>query len=134
MKIKKIGWLRPNDDFIKGETSEVLLEKLILILKREQVNLLRRIHACTLCGNVQYLYPDNKIDRILGICMIWIPDKNNEEIIYSAEDLIIHYIRDHKYLPPKEFIESALAFDLNSSWSGQKIFNTLTGMSEYKDE
>ena len=34
--------------------------------------------------------------RVLDLC---------RKVVYAAPNLIIHYIIDHKYLPPKEFVE-----------------------------
>ena len=122
-QIKKIGWLDSANPFLQGNISPTFVDKLIKILNRERVNLLRGIKKCPLCSNIVYAEGFNK--GTLGISQIWVPDMHNSNIVYAAPDFIIHYVKDHKYCPPQEFIESVMAFDLNSDWSGEEIFNEI---------
>ena len=44
-----------------------------------------------------------------GSCEIIVPGR--EGIVYHAPALIAHYVRAHRYRPPREFIEAVLALD-----------------------
>jgi hypothetical protein len=33
--------------------------------------------------------------------------------------MILHYVTDHGYAPPKEFQSAVVQFDLSSGWSGK---------------
>jgi hypothetical protein len=54
------------------------------------------IHECTLCP---------KDSRKVGYRNLLIPTRH---LLYVAPELIIHYIEDHGYQPPKEFIGAVL--------------------------
>ena len=53
----------------------------------------------------------------LGHAEVWVPSPD-QRLTYAAPDLIWHYVTAHGYLPPKEFQEAVLQFDLSCDWSG----------------
>lgn len=44
-----------------------------------------------------------------GCAQIIVPGRDG--VVYSAPTLIGHYVRDHGYRPPREFVEAVLALD-----------------------
>ncbi len=128
LPIFNIGWLGKGAPFSQGNVDEFFINKLIAIYRRERVNITRSIYPCPFCFQsydsiLDYdgiLLEDQK-NEILGISEIWLPNKQNTKVFVSP-DLIIHYIRDHGYLPPQEYIDAVNNFDLNSSWFGEKMY------------
>jgi len=94
-QVKSVGWLEGN--FPKGETDPKLVE---LLEKFPVINKCRGFHLCEYCDDQ---IKDGKIVGETGNGEIWIVGKDQ---IYAAPSLIIHYIKDHNYLPPQEFIDS----------------------------
>lgn len=112
--ILNIGWLSNTHEFNKeGKISELFLENLNKILNTYVVNLYRGWHDCEFCEN-------RSSYRGLGNGEIWIPNKNNQ-IIYVSPTLIWHYIKEHNYIPPIEFIQACEEFDFNSEWNPEEV-------------
>lgn len=57
--------------------------------------------------------------------------KGTDETLYLAPSLIFHYITEHNYKPPQEFIEAVLYTKNLSDQEYQKI---LTAISPYEWE
>lgn len=123
--VKNIGWLEFNYPYIKGEVPNGFLNKLFKIIKLKEVNLMRGLHDCDICNSdgFKYIYHNNE-EILLGHAEIWIPSINHN-FIYASPTLIYHYIEKHNYLPPQDFIDSVMAFDLDSDWDGGKILLSL---------
>jgi len=88
--VKSIGWLE--GDFNKGEVDSKVIK---LLETYERINLCRGFHCCEYCEGCES-----------GNGEIWSVSKQGE--VYAAPSLVIHYIKEHSYLPPKEFIDSVL--------------------------
>ncbi|PSK93114.1 hypothetical protein [Taibaiella chishuiensis] len=121
LPIYTIGWLDQYEFFQQGAVSPFVVEKIIKTYLQEPVNLTRGIYLCPFCNRYLpapcYIYINEDKSSILGHAEVWIPNKERTKI-YAAPDLIIHYIKDHSYLPPQEFIDAVNDFDLASGWSG----------------
>jgi hypothetical protein len=121
LEIYNIGWLE-NSDFPKGDFNLNLLNKIKTILFANRVNLSRGISYCKICKTREHIYINYKDKQeLLGISEFWIPNKNYSNILV-APDLIIHYIEIHNYLPPEDFIDNVMNFDVNSDWNGNDEF------------
>lgn len=83
----------------------------------------RGIHTCTLCGRnmrkVRWgLFPW-RILRLKGHGHYLV---RRGDTVYMAPELLLHYIREHRYLPPEEFVDAVLhgrllgADDLDIRW------------------
>ena len=101
-RVLNVGWLDDGCSFATGPVKTETLEKLIE-LSFASVNAYRGVHFCSFCS-----YEDPPIIECqgkrmrLGNAEIWVPGKDG--IVYAAPNLICHYIRDHSYLPPTEFL------------------------------
>jgi len=110
-----IGWLDQAKDYPKGD----LLEKdkilyFIFQLCRHPVILHRGFHACNLCDSPQIGIRNekhNETEFAVGNGSIMVKGKNN--LLYVAPTMIFHYIKEHNYLPPEEFIEALLSIRLD---------------------
>lgn len=130
-EVLNIGWLDKkyvfNQSFVDGE----IIDKLVSLLCENSifnatVNKIRGFHPCNICGLREpkfYCY-DRQYDISLGNCEIWIPSKS-KNIYYASPSMIIHYIQDHLYCPPQEFLNSINKIKLDEKYNGQEIYDSL---------
>jgi hypothetical protein len=101
-----VGWLDADHDFRRGAVSEPFLGALFEICKRP-VNRTRGWHWCELCNAEAPIVAIRGHTTIhLGSAEIRVPGAG--PILYAAPDLIYHYITEHGYHPPAEFIEAVM--------------------------
>jgi len=110
-----VGWLSRQMPFEKGQTSQAFKDKLLEFCLDEFVVLIARgFHVCEFCGlsteqwqkeqeakygkNAQWANLGDGEIRVLG-----------KSAVYAAPTLIYHYVIQHQYKPPDEFIEAILA-------------------------
>jgi hypothetical protein len=109
--IVNVGWLAAAQPFCLGAVSEkfaIRLQKLC----NTPCNLMRGHHYCDVCTPPQ---------DILGIdpsyLHVWamnrcgsgeIRVRDKLGVIYSAPSLIWHYVMEHQYQPPQEFVDAVI--------------------------
>lgn len=98
-----IGWLERDQPFPVGETPQVFQERLWQF-GSGIINATRGIHFCTLCENSKIANNYNRNYRV-GNAEIRVFYKDN---VYAAPSTVYHYVVDHHYKPPEEFIEGVL--------------------------
>ena len=145
-----IGWLDKSYDFPKGKVSRILVEKLryLTLLAKEQ-DMFRYTHPsgivihsglvrgpifkCPYCEEKIGLFEgsdqsDNPKGVQLGINTMEIPDVNGD-IIYIFPTLLYHYITEHYYQPPQQFLEALVSFDLTKPFNcndlEEKIYESI---------
>jgi hypothetical protein len=106
-----VGWLDSTEPFPTGAFPQDVLPRLKELSERP-VRLMRGYHYCQFCQAVsrppRLLRADIRLyeppDVAHGNGEIWItgPDGVN----FAAPVLIVHYIDEHGYLPPRSFIEA----------------------------
>lgn len=103
-----VGWLDAEHDFPTGPISDELLQRL-LVLCFSPVNGTRGIHPSPFIPHDPRGYSVQYKGRhiALGFAEIRVVGKNGR--VYAAPNLIYHYIKDCKYLPPKEFLDALLS-------------------------
>ncbi|MET9428784.1 hypothetical protein [Streptomyces sp. NPDC003036] len=102
-----VGWLEGGYDFASGEVSSEDLEILSDIGSLKQKKS-RGYHYCTLCSEMLEQYGESPrfASRYrLGSAEIRVVSDAGE--LYVAPNLILHYITDHGYQPPKQFLAAA---------------------------
>lgn len=99
--IRAIGWLSAAQDFNVGSVPIEFSERLELICERwdEGVEALGwpvpgEAHTCELCGDFH------------AAGSVGVP---GEGILFVAPEMVAHYVDDHGYLPPADFVEAVLA-------------------------
>lgn len=122
-KVFNVGWLDNHIEYTQGNTPFELIERLFEILNSQgdflaRVNQIRGVHTCNFCG------ADKFQNSFIGSCELWIPGADGETY-FAAPSLIIHYIQEHNYCPPKNFIESALKLNMKNKFNGQKLYDDL---------
>lgn len=121
-----IGWIEELGQFQPGASLpqiSALLEEYYSDLIGNQT---RGHHDCGLCGlsEVRLEYEHRRI--ILGAAELWIPGDNGQ--IFVAPDLVIHYLREHSYCPPAEFVAAVLRLPSTIvGWNGEAIADGLCG-------
>jgi hypothetical protein len=99
-----IGWLGIGHNFEKQEPSKQLLD-LTWKFCSVSVSPTRGIHQCEFCSRGDwYICERNGQRLILGGAEIRVFSRNGAT--YAAPDLIYHYVLDHHYRPPDEFVQA----------------------------
>jgi hypothetical protein len=111
--VLSIGWLGRGVAFTTGVPPEGFADKLAALIRRERVRQTRGYHACSVCGASMVPIAPNDPSVLLGSAEVWVP---GDRCIYAAPTLILHYVTSHAYLPPREFVDAAMAFDLGGDW------------------
>ncbi len=102
---KNIGWLGEGD-FNTGKVDFAFIEKLEAFCCY-RVNLTRGFQECPFCGASGLAITNQKGNKIyIGDAEIRVKSKKGR--IFAAPTLIIHYVKEHSYLPPQEFIEAIM--------------------------
>jgi len=104
--VLNIGWLSSNELFETGITSREFRVNLFQFCSPEnRVLLARGFHICEFCSSKYVEDDQNQWDALKGNGEIRI---QGHSIIYAAPALIYHYVVEHNYKPPQEFIDAVL--------------------------
>jgi len=120
-----VGWLSGDCDFPQGSVTDRFLDRLWLYCLN-RVSQTRGFHPCELCSNPPrgpLVYERNSQSLKLGTAEIRVFGTDGR--VYAAPDLIMHYICDHQYLPPEEFVEAVLLSELPGSPHYQDMLQQL---------
>ena len=101
-----IGWLSSEEKYPQGQVDEILIKK-IGVIGETLINSTRGFHQCEFCQPYSYGCRKITIDSkelFLGSAEIRV--KGNDGKTYASPNLICHYIKDHNYLPPQEFLDA----------------------------
>lgn len=100
-----VGWLESQHPFPRRKASEALLDALFEKCLT-MVNATRGVHECQFCDvptrGVEVSRHGKEI--FLGHAEIRVEAKDGR--IYAAPNLIYHYVLEHDYDPPQEFVEA----------------------------
>ncbi len=107
-RTRNVGWLSVAKPFSKGQTPTGFADALAICAIR-RTELTRGSHRCDLCELDGVSPPASSYclsGRTVGLGNgeIRVPDKGGR--IFSAPTLVVHYVAEHSYLPPEDFISS----------------------------
>jgi hypothetical protein len=90
-----VGWLDEAMPFQTGEVPQTAIDKLSVLCSRPVV-LMRGVHSCQFChpGSGRRKPSGCGEIRVIGM----------DSVVYAAPALLRHYICDHRYRPPDEFL------------------------------
>jgi hypothetical protein len=132
-EVRNIGWLYKDKEFTSGTVPPNFLPKLeeLIFSSRKGafdivVNKIRGFCPCPICGERELIIMDDQGRPFyIGSVELWIPKKEEEDCYFATAGLIIHYIMDHQYQPPQEFIDSVLALTPDSDFNGEAVQDKL---------
>ncbi|MCF3134473.1 DUF7919 family protein [Streptomyces olivochromogenes] len=110
-----IGWLEAGFDYSIDEVSEEDLANIIDLgsLRQERS---RGWHTCTLCPEyTEHTATSERAGITYRLGHAEIRAVSHDGVLYVAPNLIIHYIVDHLYGPPAEFID-AVRSEVRRRW------------------
>ncbi len=98
--VRAVGWLDDEHEFATGEPAADFVKKLRKLTRKSARSgialgwpFAMGFHTCELCGELSASYN-------LGVPA--------GELLYVAPEMISHFVEEHAYLPPREFIEAVL--------------------------
>lgn len=105
-EVLNIGWLDGIHDFPKSTPDEKKLNQIKSLLEEaRRIKFMMGKHLCEICGK----------EAGVGEFHAYNPHTKK---IYAAPALIVHYIEDHRYAPPEEFIEAVFHKILEKGYCG----------------
>lgn len=104
-----VGWLSPGHDFQRGGVRDDLVDRLALLADHPE-NKTPDHNDCHMCSRTFPLRVHRAgVSPLLGTAEIHVTDARAH--IFAAPTLVIHYIIEHRYVPPMVF-QDALDFGL----------------------
>lgn len=101
--VLNVGWLGDGQTFSVGITSDVFRTTLKELCDNKSKNLCWGHHVCEFCPSASW---DDPYFRSNGNGEIWV--RGADGTWYVAPRLVLHYVVEHGYCPPKEFIEAVI--------------------------
>jgi hypothetical protein len=111
VELLNVGWLEPGEEFPTGPTDPEFLANLITLAADHVTAVTRGFHTCRLPHRFE---DDFQFGAVYGSRVLFL---GHAEIRVTAADgrglaapsLVVHYVRDHAYLPPEPFLEAVRA-------------------------
>jgi hypothetical protein len=112
-----VGWLDGTHAFPKGSGESRMIEKMKLLAEKP-VELYRGKHVCELCVEPPDLQKTAMPNRVVldPDCSWakWVDQRSSNGevtvarggVTFAAPVLIVHYIEEHCYLPPTQFLQA----------------------------
>ncbi|MEJ2046123.1 MAG: hypothetical protein P8X74_19245 [Reinekea sp.] len=133
-RVLNIGWLSIDQVFSTGEFPQEFMDKLTQIICGNakfdaHFNLIRGIRSCDFCNKTEVILKCGAGEMPLGMSEILIPHGREKGYFFAAPSLVVHYILEHGYIPPSEFIESVLAVNLTGNFNADEVFDNILDAS-----
>lgn len=104
-----VGWLGTGLPHPTGEVPPGFVDALI-VLADDMRHSTRGFHGCPFClAESPVRVRSERLARPVPLGMAEIHVPGPDGVVYAAPTLVIHYITDHGYRPPQEFIDAVLA-------------------------
>lgn len=107
-QLVRVGWLSAEHPFPTGDMDPVLLRELVKVICGEHVNEMKGEHYCEFCPGPPHRHSVTyrREETMLGCSDIQVV---TDDAAYLAPTLILHYVVEHNYLPPQEFLDALAA-------------------------
>lgn len=113
VELLTVGWLEPDHDFTasEAEPDPVFLANLVTLAADHQVAATRSVHGC----RFRHLFEtDFQYGAVYGTRLLYLGSAEIRVVtadgrLLTAPTLVVHYVRDHGYQPPAEFVEAVTA-------------------------
>jgi hypothetical protein len=108
-----VGWLGRGHSFTRGVVSQEIVAKLKRLAARP-VELYRGTHVCELCDVPESIRSGQDRFTRYSAWAEWARERESngeirvskDGVIYAAPVLITHYIEEHGYCPPTDFLKA----------------------------
>lgn len=119
--VLNIGWVDVFGDIPRRQPSDALLARLSDVLESVSPFIPFmgpdiELPHCMQCGAIKYARSNGSL---LRNSELWVPDG---DLIYASPLSIVHFIREHHYCPPDEYIECFMSVDLRQAFDSNKIY------------
>jgi hypothetical protein len=112
-----VGWLSKISDYTQGVAPPGFVDVLAKLLSTHRVNQTRGYHVCEFCSKSPLTCHSPAGRKItLGSAELWIPSVADSGPIYASPDLIHHYVTEHHYRPPNDFIDAVMSARDTPDW------------------
>jgi hypothetical protein len=127
-----IGWLDRGHPYATGVSPPEFVAKLAKVLSARSpacfhVNRIRGVHPCNLCRAEELDELDPRGTMFIGSSELWVPRTCDGFLV--APSMVLHYVVEHRYLPPPEFMATILALDLTRSYDAQADYQKLASLA-----
>ena len=121
-----VGWLERGKEYSKGKVDTDILSKFASILTATgnvdvHINRMRSLDSCALSGCNGIVVACQSMSVDLGGSEIWLPSVKKGEY-FACPSLVYHYIQEHDYQPPAEFLMAIESFDLKVTYKAQVVY------------
>jgi hypothetical protein len=113
VELRTVGWLDPAHEFPTddGEPDPVFLRNLITLAADHSSHLTRGVHGCRFRHLIE---EDFQYRAVYGSRLLYLGSAEIRVVVaegswLTAPTLVVHYVRDHGYRPPAEFVEAVKA-------------------------
>jgi hypothetical protein len=111
--VRAVGWLHPDQAFSKGEVAAAFFARLKEFAARSAdsadalyFGAAAGFHTCEFCGKAH------------GTGNFGVP---SGDLLFVAPEMVVHYIEQHGYSPPAEFVDAVLRSPLPDSEEYQTV-------------
>jgi len=101
----RVGWLATDVPFSKGPVSATFSARLLALCLHQRTKQTRGFHLCPFCDSPPTGMPVEVEGRVFKLGSAEIHVKAPDGRTFAAPDLIYHYVAQHGYKPPLEFID-----------------------------
>jgi hypothetical protein len=118
-----VGWLAKKHGYSQGTVPDNFIERLLLFCRR-LIHPTLGWHNCPFCRKPTLVWVrQGEGEFLLGTAEIRVIGKNG--IIYAAPNLIYHYVAEHHYRPPEEFVQAVMEAPLPGSPEYEALVSNL---------
>lgn len=104
--VLNVGWLARGQEYpTRSAAITDHLEGQLRDLCRRPVRLTKGVHHCEFCA---WTSSTDTGGAAVGNGEIRVPGTG--AVVYAAPQLVGHYVREHQYAPPTEFVDAVLAY------------------------
>jgi hypothetical protein len=101
----RVGWLERGQIFAEGSVDSEFLQKL-KPLYGHRVRQTRGFHVCPFCKERRSGVPMELDGKFIYLGSAEIEITDQEGRTYVAPDLLFHYVTEHRYFPPPDFVRA----------------------------
>lgn len=106
-EVLNVGWLDGTQGYSQGDVPASFAEKLWAYC-RVRVAGTRGMHTCEICPEGTFGFRARRGEEELWLGSAEIRVFGTGGIVYAAPNMIYHYVVDHRYRPPEEFVQAVL--------------------------